>query len=186
MIWGLIETGYKPDIFIFNETEKSENYCSMLEDNSHFLDALTFFQNNFALQQDGARPHTAHYTMNYLIQACNIIINWPPNSPDLVAEMMWASMKYTVAFYHPNNIQELIEAVKIAWPKISMETINRLCNKFFRRCFLCLKNEGQCINHLLQSKMKDNVTDQEITDLINKLTQNGIILEEIEYIPKKI
>lgn len=67
-----------------------------------------------------------------------------------------------------------------------METVNRLCNFFNWRCFLCLKNRGQCINHLLQSKMIENVTDQEITDLINQLTQDGIILEEIEYIQKKI
>ena len=159
----------------------------MLENNSYLLDAITFYQNDFALQQDGARTHTAHYTMNYLIQTCDIIINWPPNSPDLnVIEMMWSMMKNIVAFYHPTSLQELIEAVNIAWRQISMETVNRLCNSFIRRCFLCLKNRGQCINHLLQSKMIENVTDQEITDLFNQLTQDGIILEEIEYIQKKI
>lgn len=145
MIWGLFGRGYKPDVFIFDETEKSENYCSMLEDNSYLLDVVTFYQGNFALQQDGVRTHTAGYTMNYLIQKCDVIINWPANSPDLnVIEMMWSLMKNIVAFYHPTNLQELIEAVQIAWRQISMETVNKLCDSFIKRCFLCLKNRVEC------------------------------------------
>lgn len=63
MIWGLIGRGYKPGIF--EDTEKSENYCSMLEDNSYLLDVVTFYQGNLSLHQI---EHTAGYTMNYLIQ----------------------------------------------------------------------------------------------------------------------
>lgn len=62
---GLISRGYKTDIFIFEETEKPENYCSMLEDNSYLLDVVTFYQGNLSLHQI---EHTAGYTMNYLIQ----------------------------------------------------------------------------------------------------------------------
>lgn len=187
MIWGLFGRGYKPDVFIFDETEKSENYCSMLEDNSYLLDAVTFYQGNFALQQDGARTHTAGYTMNYLIQKCDVIINWPTNSPDLnVIEMIWSLMKNIVAFYHPTNLQELIEAVQIAWRQISMETVNKLFDSFIKRCFLCLKNRGECINHLFQSKSDQEVTDKEVKDLVDQLNQDGIILEEIEYIQKII
>ena len=187
MILGLIGRGYKPGIFIFEDTEKSENYCSMLEDNSYLFDAVAFYQGNFALQQDGARTHTDGYTMNYLIQTCDVIINWPPNSPDInLIEMMWALIKNIVSFYHRTNLDELIEAVKIAWRQISMETVIKLCDSFIRRCFLCLKNRGKCINHFIQSKTDQEVTDQEIEELINQLNQNGIIFEEIEYIQKKI
>lgn len=100
--------------------------------------------------------------------------------------MMWALMKNIVSFYLLTNLDELIEAVKIVWRQISMETVNKLCDSFISRCFICLKNRGGCINNLLQSKTDQEATDQEIEDLINQLNQNGIILEEIEYIQKKI
>lgn len=91
-----------------------------------------------------------------------------------------------ISFYHPTNREELIEAVTLAWNNIKMETVNKLCSSFLRRCFLCLKNRGGCINQLLQKNLDPNVTDEEIEELFNKLQNDGIPLHEIEILKKKI
>lgn len=89
--------------------------------------------------------------MDALSKICDIIINWPPNSPDLnCIEMMWSLMDDQISFYHPTNREELNEAVTLAWNNIKMETVNKLFSSFLRRCFLCLKNRGGCIHQLLQ------------------------------------
>ena len=187
MIWGMIGINYKSSLFIFDETENFQNYTEMLDEKCFLLDALTFYENDFAFQQDGAPSHTSHYTMDTLSKICDILINWPPNSPDLnCIEMMWSLMDDQIAFYHPTNREELIEAVKLAWNNIKMETVNKLCGSFLRRCFLCLKNRGGCINQLLQKNIDHNVTDKEIDELFNKLRKDGIQLNEIEILKKKI
>ena len=50
-----------------------------------------------------------------------------------------------------------------------METVNKLCGSFLRRCFLCLKNRGGCINQLLQKNLDPNVTDEEIKLIFTEL-----------------
>lgn len=94
MVWGMIGLNYKSSLFIFDETENAHNYVIMLNEKSYLLDAITLDENDFAFQQDGAPSHTAYYTMDALSQICEVIVNWPPNSPDLnCIEMLWALMK---------------------------------------------------------------------------------------------
>ena len=69
---------------------------------------LTFYENDLAFQQNGAPSHTSHYTIDALSKIFDIIINWPPNSPDLnCIEMMWSLIDNQISFYHPNNKEEL-------------------------------------------------------------------------------
>ena len=89
-------------------------------------------------------------------------------------------------FLSSNQQRRINRSSQNRWNGIPLETINRLCSSFYRRCFLCLENHGQCINHLLQKKNNHNVSDEEIEALFTKLKNEGIILEEIEIIKKKI
>lgn len=94
--------------------------------------------------------------MDTLLKICDNYIIWPPNSPVLnCIEMMWSLIDDQISFYHPTNREELIEAFKLSWNNIKMETVYKLCGSFLCRCFLCLKNRGGCINQLLQKKKKN-------------------------------
>ena len=187
MIWGMVSMNYKSSLFIFEENENSKNYTEMLNEKFFILDALTYFENDFAFQQDGAPSHTANYTMENLQKLCDIIVNRPPNSPDLkIIEMIRSLMEDHITFYNPTNINELIDAVKQSWNAISFEIINKLYSSFIRSCYLCLENHGKCINLLLNKKNDPNVTDQEVNDLFTKLSNDGIVLQEIEILRKKI
>mgnify|MGYP001100694677 CR=1 FL=1 len=96
-------------------TENSQKYVEMLNEESYLLDAQTNFEGNFAFQQDGARLHTAKVSIESITKVCDLVTNWPPNSPDInVIEMVWAVMDDIISFYHPTNKSELIDAIKIA------------------------------------------------------------------------
>lgn len=124
------------EIFIFSEYENSKVYQDMLNEKNYLNDALTFFTGNFIFQQDGARTHTTPDSIDSISNVCDLIINWPPNSPDLnPIEMIWSLMDKTIGFFNPQNETELIDAIKYAWNAIKLDTINNLCNSFTRRCF---------------------------------------------------
>lgn len=183
MAWGMIGLNYKPDIYIYESTENSEKYVEMLIDNSYLADALTFFDGEFAFQQDGARPHTAKVSIESITNICDLVTNWPPNSPDLnVIEMVWSLMENVISFYHPANKEELIEAINIAWNSIEFETINKLCSSFVGRCYLCLKNRGHCIQKDLKKGLRYDISDEEIQSLFEELKKEGIILKDIPLI----
>lgn len=112
MIWGMIGKDYKPPTFIYETTENKENYIYILCENNYLIDALTFYEGNFVYQQDGATPHTAHYTTESINQICDIMLNWPPNSPDLfVIDHIWSLMEKVINFYAPQSKEELIQTV---------------------------------------------------------------------------
>lgn len=183
MAWDMICYNYRPDVYIYEGTENAQNYQEMLEENSYLIDALTFNEGNFAFQQDGARPHTAKTSIEAITSICDLIANWPPNSPDLnVIEMIWSIMNRSIAFYHPTTKEELIEAIKIAWNSISIETINNLCQSFVRRC---LQSKGRCIQRFIKRGMDPIVTDEEFQSLVKELRKDGIILNEIDIFLKR-
>lgn len=187
MVWGMIGYGYKPPLYILDCTENSEKYQEIIIDNSYLIDAMTFYEGNFALQQDGASPHMTHSSIDAISNVCNLLINWPPNSPDLnVIEMIWSIMEKYLNFIHPNNEEELRNALNMAWDSINIDIVNKLCESFVKRCFLCLQNRGKCIQHLITKGMDVHVSDDEIENLFETLKNENINLNEIELILPKI
>ena len=115
-----------------------------------------------------------------------MIINWPANSPDLnVIEMIWAIMKRVISEVKPKTVEEFQIQVSEVWEQISIDTtIKNLVNSFAQRCFLCLQNEGKCINHLIHRNMPVP-TDDQIEELFEQCQQKGMVLNEIPlYVPK--
>ena len=84
MAWGLIGPDYKPHIYIYDSTENAKNYQEMLNDKSFLEDAETFYNGDLAFQQDGSRPQTPKTAIETITVVCDLVANWPPNSPDLI------------------------------------------------------------------------------------------------------
>ena len=85
----MVSLNYKSSLFIFDENENSKNYTEMLNEKFFILDALTYFQNDFAFQQDGAPSHTANYTMENLPSIL---------TPDL-GLLFWMLLAFLVVFF---------------------------------------------------------------------------------------
>ena len=186
MVWGMIAFGYKSKLLFIENTLTAEGYIKLLDDNSIIDDAISCFGDDFKFQQDGAPAHTSKKAKEYLSSKCDTIINWPPNSPDLnVIEMIWAIMKATLSDVRPKTADEFKLQVAEVWHNISIDTtIKNLCNSFLMRCYLCLKHEGKCINHLIKHGMPQP-TDEEIQALFDDYQERGIELTEVDIVLPK-
>ena len=107
MVWGMIAFGYKSKLLFVENTIGADSYIKLLDESGVLEDAASIFGDTFKFQQDGAPAHTARKTMSYLSEKCDVIINWPANSPDLnVIEMVWAIMKAVLSEVRPKSVDE--------------------------------------------------------------------------------
>jgi hypothetical protein len=90
--------------------------------------------------------------LDWLEESVDVIVNWPPNSPDLsLRETLWAILKKLVRKVKPQTIEELKNSLLVAWAMIPQNTIDRLCEGFATRLQLCLANhEDSILNQLWQ------------------------------------
>ena len=165
----------------------SGDYVNLLEENSILDDAVETLGAGFKFQQDGATPHTAKTTLEYLKTKCNLIVNWPQNSPDLnVIEMIWGILKLILAELRPRTVAEFKMRIFEACNQLSIDTtIKKRVNSFTKRCYLCLENEGKNINHLIHCSM-EAPTEEQIEELFTKCIEKGMVLNEISLFNPKV
>ena len=66
--------------------------------------------------QDNASCHKAHATVDLLISMDLIIIDWPPNSPDLNSiENLWSLLKDRIGKEFPKKREDVKKAVEAEW-----------------------------------------------------------------------
>ena len=145
MIFGAIGKNYKSDIVLIKGTIGAVDYQRILEDSKVISYMSEDGNENLVFQQDGASCHTA--SAGYVRKHCNLLGNWPANSPDLnVIEHLWAIMKERVAEVQPDTQDALIEVIKGVWDNISIPVINHLIDSFEKRCALVLQRQGETLN----------------------------------------
>jgi hypothetical protein len=106
MVWGAIGKGFKSKLIVVQGTLNAERYHAMLSDNGVIKDMATHFgcREGF-FQQDGAPPQRAKSTVSLLQALIRLIVNWPPDSPDLSPiENVWGILKIRIAAREPRNI----------------------------------------------------------------------------------
>jgi transposase len=151
MVFAVIGIGYKSRLLLVDGTINTEKYIENLE-------ALGFIQDlnakhgqlQWIFQQDGAPCHTSAAAIEWLEGLCDIIPDWPPNSPDLSPiELLWAIMKRIVWKLRATTIPDLKHALQVAWDLIPQSTIDALCLSFHSRLQICLEQGGDSISNLL-------------------------------------
>ena len=117
-------------------------------------------QNMQWFQQDGATPHTANITLEWLDQQFpDRLISrrrdqeWLPHSPDLnpLDFYLWGLLKDKVYQNNPQTIAELKLAITQNICAIKREKCNRVINNFARRLQKCLRhnNDGH-LEHIFK------------------------------------
>ena len=109
-------------------------------------------------QQDGHPAHTSLLARNILNQkfpgrwiGLHGPQEWPPRSPDLTPMdfFAWSFLKNKIYQTLPENPEDLENKIRNAYAEITPVIIQRVRENFIRRIALCLKQNGNCIEHLL-------------------------------------
>jgi hypothetical protein len=151
MIFGVIGPDYKSRLLFVEGTIDAERYIRNLSDLG-FIEELDHKHGalEWIFQQDGAPCHTSQKAVDWIEENCDLLSEWPANSPDLnPIELVWALLKHSVAAIGPETIEELKQVIQQTWDTISIGVINKLCSGFARRLSLCLEAEGRSISKLL-------------------------------------
>jgi hypothetical protein len=113
----------------------------------------------WTLMQDGATAHTSKTTIDYLQLYVNILENWPSSSPDMnPIENLWAIMKWRIAELHPQNIRDLIRAIRDVWESLTKVEIQKLIDSMHERLNATIQANGDHNGFLKKIKVNKNDT----------------------------
>ena len=104
-----------------------------------------FPKGNGILQQDGARPHTARVTQQFIADTNISLLHWALLSPDVSSiEHVWHEFKRRVYVrpHPPVNRQQLKYAVIEKWNAIQQAFIANLVQFMRHRCVPLIKARG--------------------------------------------
>jgi len=108
--------------------------------------------------QDGAPPHTANLSLNWLQDHFgNRVISkkadhaWSPHSPDLnpLDYYLWGHLKSLVYTQRYENVAQLKEGIRAAARSVTNEHCERAIENFKKRVERCHSVQGRHIEHLL-------------------------------------
>ena len=109
-------------------------------------------------QQDGATPHTANLTLEWLeakfpdpLVSRRHDPEWVPYSPNLSPPdfYLWGYLKDRVYKDKPRIIPELKEAITAEIRAISKEECCRVMNNLVRKMQVCLQHNGSHSEHII-------------------------------------
>lgn len=146
LVFGGIAAGFKSDIVIVKHgTVNGEVYVEQLIPKSRIIPGMNRIhgKKQWTLMQDGASAHTKLTTMENLEAQCNVLRDWPSNSPDLnPIENLWAIMKGRAADLGANTLEALEDVIFDVWNSVSDQEICNLVGSMESRLDECVKAGG--------------------------------------------
>jgi ATP phosphoribosyltransferase len=111
---------------------------------------IRYGRNAWIFQQDGASPHQANTTKQFLAahcQALSLDLHWPAHSPDLnVIENLWAIIKRKMANHDARTQEELWVQVHAVWDEVRVDELNHLVESFRSRLQGVIALNGESLN----------------------------------------
>lgn len=145
MIFGGISLNWKSPLISIQGNIDSKVYIDDCIDGAEIFPNMNCIYGNhqWYLAQDGAKVHTSFETMDYLQSYCNVLPNWPSNSPDLnPIENCWAIVKRRVEDLQPQSIDDLIQTTFDTWENIPNNIIQNLISSVPNRLTACVNANG--------------------------------------------
>ena len=174
MVYGAIGHNYKSKLVFTEVNMTSDVYLGNLELSGMFED---LGNQEFVFMQDGAPCHTSAKVKNWLHSHCNLLIFWPPNSPDLnPIEMVWAIIKDQLNHLPnpPTNKEDLKRKVQEIWNLLDIDTINKLVESFYYRLYLVATHDGESIQSYYRHH-HDEPYEQMAQEFLQKVETVGIV-----------
>lgn len=198
MVICFIGYNFKAGPFFFDRSLDANTYIEML--NSSFFNHTVmemFAQNRRIFQQDGAPPHTARRTRDFLNFKTNSkwigigspYITWPPHSPDLTPMdfFLWGHLKQRVyghGISYRGNMETLKQTIIDEFNRIDQEIINKACVKEFKeRLDEVIKQNGDHITHERENRVHDPVDYLYLNDVeSSRLLFQGLDVDPMEIV----
>lgn len=138
----------------FNENINAERYRTLILE--VFINQLHDDElERGYFQQDGAPPHVARVTLQYLQEYFGDRListyRWPSRSPDLTPLdfSLFGDLKTKVFQNRPHNMEELQAAIEQEIHNIDQNQLQRIFDNMKRRVDLCLESDGGHFEHKL-------------------------------------
>ena len=148
MVWAGISHGHRTELVFLEFPGRGAGLTAQGYINQVLRPVvLPFMQerDDFQLQQDNARPHSARVTQQFLRTSGVEVMDWPAMSPDLAPiEHIWDELGRRLQNRQPQptNAAQLRAALTAEWHVIPQETINRLVASMRARCTACIAAHG--------------------------------------------
>lgn len=142
MVWGAISYDSRSSLVILRTSLTAQRYVDTILRPV----ALPFMARHpgASFQQDNARPHTAHISLDCL-RAVDTL-PWPARSPDLSPiEHVWDMVGRQIRA--PQNIADLEQQLMNAWQNVSQDDIRNLYHSLARRIQACIAARGGSTNY---------------------------------------
>ena len=143
MVWAAINRNFKSDLIVINVNLTASRYINRII--RPVIVPMFLQRQGLTFQHDNARPHAAVATRNYLAANNINVLPWPSNSPDCnPIEHLWDFLgrRLRQRQPQPQNVQQLIMALRDEWRRIPRYVLRNLCGSMRRRCDSVIAKRG--------------------------------------------
>lgn len=143
LVWGCMSAAGVGNLTFIEEKMNRFGYIEILKAYLKNSALKMGLENNFIFQHDNDPKHTALDTKMWLLYNVSKMLNTPPQSPDLnVIEHVWAHLEQKVRLHRISNKEDLKNALKEEWAKITPEFCKKLVSSMPRRLIAVKKAKG--------------------------------------------
>ena len=156
MLWGCLKGCLKGPLIPIYGQQTAATYIQLLQENLIPFITETLPENGIfdaTFQQDNAPIHKAHITMDFLHQQGFVVMNFPPNSPDMnPIEHLWAALKKELFRRFPDTAdlpgrpeavrRALAQRLAIVWADIGEDMMSALIDSMPRRVQALIEAKG--------------------------------------------
>jgi len=142
MVWAGISLNFRTPLVIVEGNLTAQRYIDLIL-RPHVIPFMAAHPDLRIFQQDGARPHAARATRDFLNDEEIQVLNWVPYSPDFnPIEHLWDILGRRVARREPRTRGELIRILQDEWEIIPQAAIRELIRSMRNRCVEAVAANG--------------------------------------------
>ena len=142
MVWGAFSLLGLGPIKRVNGIMDQYQYRRILQDTMKpYADRV--MPTGWIFQQDNDPKHTAKSFKQWFLENNVVVMNWPPQSPDLnPIENQWGTIERSLNGQKFRKPDDLFEAVVKAWNEVSGDLVKKLIESMPNRCKAVLRAKG--------------------------------------------